>query len=51
MTLYKISYYPEPNSHSKNKIKLELDLYNSTTKSDIQKETDIDTSNIAVKVD
>ena len=28
ISLYKMSYYPEPDSHSRNKIKVELDLFN-----------------------
>ena len=30
--LYEMSYFPEPYSHSKNKIKIELDLSNYATK-------------------
>lgn len=51
MQFHKINYHPEANSHTKNKIKFELDLYNSATQSYIQKETDIDTLNIARKAD
>ena len=32
MSLYKISYYQEPDSHGRNKIKAELDLSNYVTK-------------------
>lgn len=32
--LYKISYYPEPISHIKNR-KVELDFYNHVSKSDV----------------
>ena len=39
--LYKISYFPESYTHSKNKIKLELDLSNQTTKSDLINATGI----------
>ena len=34
--LYKMSYFPESHTHSKNKIKVELDLANYTTKSDLK---------------
>ena len=34
MALYKMSYYPEPNYHSRNKIKVELDFGNYAAKSD-----------------
>ena len=33
-----MSYYPQPYSHNKNKIKIELDLSNLATKSDIKKQ-------------
>ena len=32
-----MSYYLEPDSHNKNKIKFELDLANYATKSDVKK--------------
>ena len=28
ISLYKISYFPEPHTHNKTKIEIELDLYN-----------------------
>ena len=49
--LYKISYFPEPYIHSKSKIKVELDLSNYTTKSDLKSATGVDASKIAKKVD
>ena len=33
-----MSYYPQPYSHNKNKIKIELDLSNHATKSDVKKQ-------------
>ena len=38
----KISYVPEQYIHNKNKIKVELDLSNYVTKSDLKKVTGID---------
>ena len=32
--LYKMNYFPKPYSHSKNKTKVQLDLFNYATKSD-----------------
>ena len=49
--LYKMSYFPVACTRSKNKIKVELDLSHYTTKSDLKKATDIDTSNFAKKAD
>ena len=36
ISLYKMSHYPGPNSHSRNKIKVELDLSNYATISDVK---------------
>ena len=36
--LCEMSYFPEPYTHSKNKIKAELDLSNYTTKFDLKSE-------------
>ena len=33
-----MSYFPELYDHSKNKIKVELDLFNYATKSDLKKQ-------------
>ena len=38
MLFYKISYYPEPDSHSRNKIKIELYLCNCAIKLDVKKQ-------------
>ena len=48
--LPKISYFPEPHTHSKNKIEIELDLSNYATKSDLKKATDVDALDFA-KID
>ena len=36
MLLYKVIYFPEPYSHSKNKIKVQLVLPNYAAKSDLK---------------
>ena len=41
-----MSYFSEACSHSKNKIKVELDLSNYATKSDLNGATGNDTSNL-----
>ena len=46
-----MSYYPEPDSHIRNKIKIELDLSNYTTKKELEHATGIDTSDLAAKKD
>ena len=38
MTLYKLSYYLEPDSHVSNKTKVELELSNYATKCNIKKQ-------------
>ena len=43
-----MSYYPEPDSHIRNKVKLILSLSNHATKNHA---TGVDTSNLAVKKD
>ena len=49
MLLNKMSYFPEPYTHSKNKLKVELDLYNYATKSDLKSATGVDTSKNLLK--
>ena len=44
-----MSYFPEPFSRNKNKIKVELDFSNYATKSDLKGATDINTSKFAKK--
>ena len=46
---YKMSYFPEPYTRSKNKIKVELELSNYATKSDLKSATGVDTSRLAKK--
>ena len=51
ISLYKVSYFPEPYTHSKNKIKVELDLSYYATKTDLINTTDVDASKFAKKDD
>ena len=44
--LYKVSYFAEP-THSKNKIKIDLNLFSYETKSDLKNETGVETSKFA----
>ena len=37
ISFYKMSYFSEPYTHSKNKIKVQLELPNYVTKSDLKK--------------
>ena len=50
ISLYKLIYFPEPYSHIKNKINVELYLCNYATKSDFKGASGIDTSEFAKKV-
>ena len=45
--LYKMSYFPKPHGHSKNEIKVELDLSSYAKISDLKNATDVDTSEFA----
>ena len=49
ISLYKIGYFLRPYTRSKKKV--ELDLPNYATKSDLKITTDVDTSNFAKKAD
>ena len=40
-----MSYYPEPDSHIKDKVKAVLELSNYTTKKELEHATGIDTPN------
>ena len=40
-----LSYYPEPDSHIRDKVELVLELSNYTTKEELKHATDVDTSN------
>ena len=51
ISLYKMSYFPEPHNHSTNKIEVELDLENYATKSNLKNVTGVDTSKFAKKTD
>ena len=44
-----MSYYPEPDSHIKNKIKGELDLSNYTLKEELKYATGVDTFDLTAK--
>ena len=41
-----MSYYPEPNSHIGDKVKVVLDLSNYATEKELDHATDIDTSDL-----
>ena len=51
ISLYKMSYFPDPYTRSKSKIKVELDLSNYVTNSDLRNVTDVDTSQFAKRTD
>ena len=51
MLLYKINFFAEPHTRSKNKIKYKLDLPNYATKSDLKNTPGVDTSDFAKKAD
>ena len=44
-----MSYYPEPDSHITDKVKVLLDLWNYATKKELEHATGIDTSDLATK--
>ena len=46
-----MSYYPEPDSHIKNKIKIELDLSHYVAKKELGHATGVNTSDLATKKD
>ena len=46
-----MSYFPEPYTHSKNKIVIEWVLFNYATKPDLKSAAGVDTLNFAKKVD
>ena len=46
-----MSYYSEPDSHIRGKMKVELDFSNYATKRRLKAVTGVDTSNLAVKSD
>ena len=46
-----MSYYPEPDSRIRDKVKLLLDLYNHASKKKLERTTDIDTFDVPAKKD
>ena len=44
-----MSYYPEPESHIRDKVKVLLDLSNYAAKKELNHNTDVDTSDLAAK--
>ena len=44
-----MSYYPEPDSHIRDEVKVVLDLSNYATKKELEHATGIDTSDLAAK--
>ena len=44
-----MSYYPEPDSHIRNNVKVVLDLSNNATKKELDHATGADTSDLAAK--
>ena len=46
-----MSYYPEPDSHIKDKVKVVIELSNYATKKEVEHATDIEGSNLATKKD
>ena len=46
-----MSYYPEPDSHIRDKVKVVLDLSNYATKKELDHATGVDTSDLAAKKD
>ena len=46
-----MSYYPEPESHIKDKVKVVLDLSNYATKKELDHATGVDTSDLAATKD
>ena len=47
--LYKVSHFPEP-THSKNKLKIDLNLFSYATKSDLKNGTGADKSKFAKRL-
>ena len=46
-----MSYYPETDSHVRDKVEVLLDLSNYATKKELEHSTDVDASNLAIKSD
>ena len=45
-----MSYYPEPDNNSRNKMKVQLDLFTYARNSEVKKATGVDTLSFAKKV-
>ena len=46
-----MSFYPERDSHIRDKVKVALELWNHITKKELDHATDVDTSDVAAKND
>ena len=46
-----MSYYPEPDIHIRDKVKVVLDFSNYATKKELKDATDVDTTNVVAKGD
>ena len=46
-----MSFYPERDSHIRDKVKVALELWNHITKKELDHATDVDTSDVAAKKD
>ena len=46
-----MSFYPEPDSHIRDKVKVALDLLNYATKKELKHATGVDKSNLAAEKD
>ena len=51
ISLYNMRYFAEPYNRSKSKIKVELNLYNYATKSDLKTATPVDISKFGKELD
>ena len=51
LSILQMSYYPEPESHIRDKVKVVLDLSSYATKKELDHATDVDTSHLAAKKD
>ena len=49
LIILQMSYYPEPDSHIGDKVKVVLDLSNHATKKELELPTVVDTSDLAAK--
>ena len=51
LSILAISYYPEPNNHIRDKVKVVLSMWNYSTKKQLDHATSVDTSDLAAKKD